>query len=237
MKRLTLSVFALLVSQQIVMAQFVPITDLPSVPDSIPATGSESGFGAADNNYVTGFEPPPEGGSETVANFLKKLEPSVDTRLPESSDQATTRINSLLTAGKFDSALIEIAKLKKPQGNITQPTVNVQLLFLEARAYAGKGDIQKAMSIYRDMTSKYPELAEPWNNMAAIQINIGSLEEALESLKMAIAIRPNYPIANQNIGLIYTALAKQSFETAARQGIKGASIRAQQAQKIITGGN
>ena len=245
-------------------AQFVPEFDLPSVPENtvpvnippvegnLPETASEADLRQLNSDgYVpkgsairideltsmdaAGFETPTEGGSQTVANFMKKLEPSVDTRIPESPTAAASRINRLINAGHFDSALIEIAKLKRPAGNIANPTTDVQLIFLEARAYAGKGDRAKALEIYRDMAYKYPELAEPWNNMAALQMQAGLAEQALESVKMALTIRPNYAIANHNIGLIYTQLANQSFNQARRQGVSAAAEPARKTNDILYG--
>lgn len=217
-------------------AQFVPLSELPTVPDTIPGERGQGEIRPVDNTqYITGFEPPPEGGSETVANILKKLEPSVDTRIPETAAQATLRINRLIEQGHLDSALREITKLKTKADRLSSPGTDVQLLFLEARTYAAKSETKKALSIYREMTFNYPELAEPWNNMAVIQMKAGSLDEALSSLQTALTIRPNYAIANQNIGLIYTLLAKQSFDKAASQGAKGAATNAQQLQQFLNG--
>lgn len=237
MNRLTLILgSSLLFSHSIATAQFVPLTDLPAVPDAIPSESGQAVVHPVDNRqYVAGFEPPPEGGSETVANFLKKLEPSVDTRIPETADQAALRINRLLEQGHVDSALREINKLKSKTDKLASPGTDVQLLFLEARAYAANGDTSKALAIYREMTFNYPELAEPWNNMAVIQMKAGSLDEALSSLQTALTVRPNYAIANQNIGLIYTLLAKQSFDKAASQGVKSARASAQHLQTILNG--
>lgn len=212
------------------LAQFIPLNDLPAVPEntipasiqSIPASETGVPFTSVQDQaqYVTGFDTPPEGGSETVANFLKKLEPSVDTRIPESPTQAAQRINGLITAGHFDSALKEISKLKRSDGHIGSPSTDVQLMFLEARALAGKGERAKALEIYRTMAYHYPELPEPWNNMAVLQMQAGLPEQALESVKMALSIRPNYGIANKNLALIYSQLAEQSLNQARRQGVR-----------------
>lgn len=227
---------SLLFTPTIVTAQFVPLSELPTVPDAIPGESGQGEIHPINNaQYVTGFEPPPEGGSETVANILKKLEPSVDTRIPETAAQAALRINRLIEQGHVDSALREITKLKTKTDKLSNPGTDVQLRFLEARAYAAKGEGKKALSIYREMTFNYPELAEPWNNMAVIQMKAGSLDEALSSLQTALSIHPNYAIANQNIGLIYTLLAKQAFDKAASQGAKGASANAQQLQQFLNG--
>ena len=245
-------------------AQFVPEFDLPSVPEhtapvnippvegnlaetaseadlrrlndsGLPPQGSVITLDEFSNLDASGFEVPTEGGSETVASVMKMLEPSVDTRIPETPTAAALRINRLISARRYDNALIEIAKLKRPAGNIASPTTDVQLIFLEARAYSGKGDLAKAIEIYRDMAYKYPELAEPWNNMAALQMQAGLAEQALESVKMALSIRPNYAIANHNIGLIYTQLANQSFNQARRQGVSAAAEPARKTNDILHG--
>lgn len=221
-------------SHGIALAQFVPLTELPTVPDAIPSEShTETSSGTDNSQYTFEAESTPEGGSETVANFLKLLEPSVDTRIPETASQAASRINQLINQQRYDYALKEITERRKTTDALTQPGVDVQLLFLEARALAAKGNITKALEIYRKMTFNYPELAEPWNNMAVLQLQAGSLEEALHSLQTALAIRPSYAIANRNIGLIYTYLAKRSFEKAANQGLKSAHSQAQRLQQFL----
>lgn len=208
-KRLTLLLsISLAMSTSVALAQFVPIGDRPNasrstIPTNQPPTSAET-VSTVDE------EQPPEGGSQTVADFLKLLTPSVDTRLPESASQAATRISGLITAGRADKALAEIAKLNSDEH--ASLGTNVQLMFLEARAYTSKGDISKALEIYRRMTYRYPELAEPWNNMAVLQAQLGSLDEALSSLQMALSIRPDYAIANRNIGHIYNLLAQRSLQ-------------------------
>lgn len=216
------------------LAQFVPLTELPAVPDTIPSETTAGGLPSINNSqYTLQTDPPPEGGSDTVANFLKHLEPSVDTRLPETADQAASRINQLINKQRYDYALKEIAERRKNTDTIVHSGVDVQLLFLEARALAAMGNTSQSLEIYRNMTFNYPELPEPWNNMAVLQLQVGSLDEALNSLQSALAIRPNYAIANRNLGLIYTYLAKRSFEKAASQGLTSAHTQAQQLQHFL----
>lgn len=216
------------------LAQFVPLTELPAVPDAIPSETTVGELHPIDNSqYTLQTESSPEGGSDTVANLLKHLEPSVDTRLPETADQAAARINQLINEQRYDYALKEIAERRKNTDAIAHPGVDVQLLFLEARALAAMGNTSQSLEIYRKMTFNYPELPEPWNNMAVLQLQASSLDEALNSLQSALAIRPNYAIANRNIGLIYTYLAKRSFEKAASQGLKSARSQAQRLQQFL----
>lgn len=177
----------------------------------------------------------PDGGWQGLANVLKMLEPSVDTSLPETAVQASQRINQLIASGKFEQALNEIKQRQLKVSHIDQPGTDVQLRFLQARALSGLGRSAEAIAVYQDMTGKYPELAEPWNNMATLQLKAGLLDQAYESLKMAITINPQYGIAHRNMGLVQLIQSNRSFSQAVQYGVKDAATAAAATQRIING--
>ncbi len=176
-----------------------------------------------------------DGGWQGLANFLKKLEPSVDTSLPETRTQLSNRINSLINAKQYQGALDEIAQVFSSTGYIENPGEDVQLRFLEARAYDGLGQYQQALEHYMDLISKYPELPEPYNNLAAMQMRLGLLDEAYESLTMAVTLRPNYGIAQRNLGMVHLLKAENSLNIAAKQRIDGANKEVQGIRQILQG--
>lgn len=180
-------------------------------------------------------EEPAEGGWEGLARLLKKLEPSVDTSLPETRTQLSNRLNNLINAGHHQAALNEIAKVFSSIGYIESPGEDVQLRFLQSRAYAGLGQAQRALESYKDLISKYPELPEPYNNLAVLQMNLGSIDEAYEALMMATAIRPSYGIAQRNLGIIHLIKAEESFQVAAQQRVQGAAPTSQAIRNILQG--
>ena len=177
----------------------------------------------------------PDGGWQALADVLKKLEPSVDTSLPETPVQASLRINQLIASGKFQQALNEIEKKQPTVSYMEQPGTDVQLRFLRARALTGLGRTTEAINDYLDMTSKYPELAEPWNNMATLQLQAGLLDQAYQSLKMAVGINPKYGIAHRNLGLVQLIMANHSFDQAVQNGVAGAAKQAAATKQIING--
>lgn len=177
-----------------------------------------------------------EGGWRGLARVLKALEPSVDTSLPETRTQLSNRINSLINSGQYQTALNEIHKVFTSSGYIESPGEDVQLRFLEARAYAASGQSQQALSSYKNLSSKYPELPEPYNNLAAMQMQLGLLDEAYESLTMATTLRPNYGIAQRNLGVVHLLKAEQSFDKAAKQRVRGAQQAAEAVRRIIQQG-
>jgi tetratricopeptide (TPR) repeat protein len=217
-----------------------PYGQIHAIPvDSISHTG---------NNFVVpdgGTNTPPllgsrkdsnaDGGWQGLANLLKKLEPAVDTSLPETRTQLSNRINSLINTKQYQAALNEIAKVFSSTGYIENPGEDVQLRFLEARAYDGLGQYQQALERYMDLISKYPELPEPYNNLAAMQMRLDLLDEAYESLTMAVTLRPNYGTAQRNLGMVHLLKAESSLNIAAKQRINGAAKAAQGIRQILQG--
>ena len=65
------------------------------------------------------------------------------------------------------------------------------------------------------MIAQYPELPEPYNNLAAIEAGLGNYEEALTLLKDVLRINPNFALARKNLGDVYIAFALESYESAA----------------------
>ncbi|MDO5666291.1 MAG: tetratricopeptide repeat protein [Alcaligenaceae bacterium] len=205
------------------------VDEAVSVPDGSTTTPEPIVTGTAETER--------DGGWQGLANVLKKLEPSVDTSLPESRSQLSQRINGLINSGRHQAALSEIAKVFSSTGYIESPGEDVQLRFLQARAFAGLGQHQQALESYKDLNSKYPELPEPYNNLAAMQMSLGLLDEAYESLNMAIALRPNYGIAQRNLGMVHLLKAEKSFDIAAKQRVGGAAQAAQSVRQILQRGS
>lgn len=176
-----------------------------------------------------------EPGWQGLANVLKKLEPSVDTSIPETASQAASRLSNMIAQGQAARALQEIERRQNANDRITAPATDVQMLFLKGRALAALGRNEEAMTVYRGMTSSYPELAEPWNNMAALYLQAGLTDPAYEALKTALSINPRYGVALRNMGMVQLIQSRNAFAQAAQQGIPEASRQAQALGRIIEG--
>lgn len=156
-----------------------------------------------------------EKGWKGLARLLEALEPGVDTSIPLTPSQITDRISSLLDQGRAAEALEAIEKRKAQYGGTPDPLGNdVQLMFLHARALAALQRHDEAIEIYRDMTARYPELPEPWNNLAAEYVKTGRLEMARQALEMALQANPEYRDARSNLGRVQLLLAEESFRAA-----------------------
>jgi Tfp pilus assembly protein PilF len=59
-------------------------------------------------------------------------------------------------------------------------------------------------------------LPEPYNNLAVIQASQGQLDRARTLLETALAIRPDYATAHENVGDIYLQMSLDAYQRAAK---------------------
>ncbi|MES2489895.1 MAG: tetratricopeptide repeat protein [Pseudomonadota bacterium] len=72
----------------------------------------------------------------------------------------------------------------------------------------------EAMRAFTDLTRDYPQLPEPYNNLAVLYAQQGNYEKARDALEAALATHPSYATAHENLGDIYAALAGASYNRA-----------------------
>jgi tetratricopeptide (TPR) repeat protein len=176
---------------------------------------------------------PQEHGWKALAHLLEAITPSVNTDIPLTASQITTRISAMLDQGQNQKALDIIERRLAQEQASYRTGTDVQLMFLHARALAALGRDNEAEKLYQYMTTQYPELPEPWNNLAAEYVKQGKLEMARDALRMALTADPNYAQAHANLGRVQLLLASQSFHDAAKLGIKGAQQKAVQARDAL----
>jgi len=74
----------------------------------------------------------------------------------------------------------------------------------------------EAFQVFLVLTQDYPELPEPYNNVAVLYASRGEYERARASLEMAIRAKPDYATAYENLGDIHARLSSQAYEKAAQ---------------------
>ena len=62
------------------------------------------------------------------------------------------------------------------------------------------------------LIAAYPEIPEPYNNLAVIEAGFGNLEEAVRLLNQALAINPEFATARKNLGDVFLALSIENYE-------------------------
>ncbi|TXI09816.1 MAG: tetratricopeptide repeat protein, partial [Rhizobium sp.] len=82
-----------------------------------------------------------------------------------------------------------------------------------------------AMKVFTDLTRDYPQLPEPYNNLAVLYAQQGDYEKARDALEAALATHPSYATAHENLGDIYAALAGASYNRALKLDPSNTAVR------------
>lgn len=72
----------------------------------------------------------------------------------------------------------------------------------------------EAIKVFTDLTSDYPELAEPYNNLAVLYAAQGDYDKARTALETAIQANPRFAAAHENLGDLYAKMAGQAYDKA-----------------------
>ena len=99
---------------------------------------------------------------------------------------------------------------------ITQRPREPQARFLKGVVESELGHADAAIEIFRGLIADYPELPEPYNNLAVIYAQKGEYDSARVALETAVRTAPNWAVARENLGDIYARLAAAEYDRAAK---------------------
>ncbi|MDW5443205.1 tetratricopeptide repeat protein [Polaromonas sp. SM01] len=117
-------------------------------------------------------------------------------------------VNDLVRAGKLTEALA-----KAEQFLAAKPR-DPQMRFLKGVIQTEAGKPGDAITSFTKITQDYPELPEPYNNLAVLYAGQNQFEKARAALEMAIRTNPSYATAHENLGDVYAKLASQAYSKA-----------------------
>jgi len=86
--------------------------------------------------------------------------------------------------------------------------------FLRGLILVEQNKTAEAISVFTKLTEDYPELPEPYNNLAVLYASQGQYDKAKTSLEMSIRTHPSYATAYENLGDVYAKLATQAYDKA-----------------------
>ena len=135
---------------------------------------------------------------------------------------AALEINTLLARGDLNAALLraESASAANPR--------DVQLRFLHALVLMDLQRNREAMTRFSALSQDFPELADPYNNLALLHVRAQELQQARAALEAALRNDPGHRAARANLGQVHLMLAVQAWEQLARTG----SLDAQQQRQL-----
>lgn len=117
-------------------------------------------------------------------------------------------VNQLLRLGKHSEALTRADQYLA--GKPRDP----QMRFLKGVIQSESGKPGEATATFLKLTEEFPELPEPYNNLAVIYASQGQYDKARIALEMAIRTNPSYATAQENLGDVYARMASQAYNKA-----------------------
>lgn len=104
--------------------------------------------------------------------------------------------------------------LEKVNGYLAGNAKDPQGRFLKGLILAEMNRAPEAIKTFTELANDYPELPEPYNNLAVLYAAQGQYEQAKNSLEKAIRTNPTYATAHENLGDIYAKMASQAYNKA-----------------------
>jgi len=134
-------------------------------------------------------------------------------------------VGQLLRSGKLGEALI------KADAYLASKPSDPQMRFLKGVIQRSSGKQAEAIATFTKLTEDYPELPEPYNNLAVLYAAQGQFDKARVALEMAIRTNPSYSTAHENLGDVYARLASQAYNKALQ--LDGANVAVQPKLALI----
>jgi regulator of sirC expression with transglutaminase-like and TPR domain len=117
-------------------------------------------------------------------------------------------VQKLLAAGK------NVEALQKADQFLSSKPRDPMMRFLRGISLSQAGRNAEAITAFTKLTEDFPELPEPFNNLAVLYAQQGQYDKARTSLEMAIRTNPSYATAYENLGDVYAKLASQAYSKA-----------------------
>jgi tetratricopeptide (TPR) repeat protein len=127
--------------------------------------------------------------------------------------------NRLYKEGKRAEALDRL------NAYLAQHPKDARARFLSGVILTEQNKVQDAIKVFTELTQDYPELPEPYNNLAVLYAGLGDYDKARKALEMAIRTHPSYAVAHENLGDIYATLASQAYDKALQLDNNNATAR------------
>ncbi len=150
--------------------------------------------------------------SSTLSSLMSSLVPGLLLALafvgsPAHADDYGD-VSKLMRSGKLAEAMA------KAESYLTTNPRDPQMRFLKGVIQRDSGKQTEAIVTFAKLSEDYPELPEPYNNLAVLYAGQSQFDKARAALEMAIRTNPSYATAHENLGDVYAKLASQAYNKA-----------------------
>lgn len=131
---------------------------------------------------------------------------------PAMAADAVYEINQLVKKGKTDQALEQIDAYLAAQPKNAWGRNITQMRFLKGVLLAELKRNPEAIHVFAKLIQDYPDLPEPYNNLAALYVAQGQLEKARDVLERGLRTDAAYAMAYRNLNEVYGQLANRAYD-------------------------
>jgi ketosteroid isomerase-like protein len=170
----------------------------------------------------------------TMNNFIASLTPSIARFVLVASASFAFNIASadeLKDISKLADQGQTAVALDRINTFIAANPKNAQALFMKGVLLAEQGRRDEAIKSFTEVTERFPNLPEPYNNLAVLYADQGQFDKARKALETAIKTHPSYATAHENLGDIYARMASEAYDKALQ--LDTANTRAQGKLSLI----
>ena len=107
-----------------------------------------------------------------------------------------------------------IQALSKAEAFLASKPADPQMRFLKGLIQTESGKTSDAIVTFTKLTEDYPDLPEPYNNLAVLYAELNRFDKAQAMLERAIRTHPSYAMAHENLGDIHARMADQAYRAA-----------------------
>lgn len=132
----------------------------------------------------------------------------------------------LWAAGKREQAI------RLAEDSIKASPDDPRLRFFLATMLLEQSQLERARVLFVGLTEDFPDLPDPYNNLAVIHAARGEYEAARQSLVRALDLQPDHAQAQENLGDVLMRLAQQAYERALKQALGDQSALQMKLQRV-----
>ena len=127
--------------------------------------------------------------------------------MPASADELQD-IQALVKQGNHTQALDRV------NSYLASRPKDAQARFLKGVILTEQNKSAEAIKVFTALTEDFPELPEPYNNLAVLYASQQQYDKSRQALELAIQTHPSYATAHENLGDIYAKMASQAYDRA-----------------------
>lgn len=116
---------------------------------------------------------------------------------------------------------------------LTRTPEDLQLRFALGVMRMELGERAKAQDIFMQLTRDFPDLADPYNNLAVLHASAGELDEAQVALEHALRLQPGHAQAQENLGDVLLRLALRAYQRAQKAAIAPTDVLADKISRTL----